>query len=165
MLRVVEVARDDNVIRRKTELGRRAVQIDRRTFARAGNDVRNAMLAAGGAGMTGGLWLVSGVGGALGLVGGAGGRGMYELGVNQLRIEVVKLQVSYKFMLLDQQIDTAKAQRIMASLGERIEELKQRIEIENAINDENSDRVSDLEEKLTLLLSGHEWMEEQELAA
>ena len=165
MLRVVEVARDDNVIRRKTELGRRAVQIDRRTFARAGNDVRNAMLAAGGAGMTGGLWLVSGVGGALGLVGGAGGRGMYELGVNQLRIEVVKLQVSYKFMLLDQQIDTAKAQRIMASLGERIEELKQRIEIENAINDENSDRVSDLEEKLSLLLSGHEWMEEQELAA
>ena len=59
----------------------------------------------------------------------------------------------------------AKAQRIMASLGERIEELKQRIEIENAINDENSDRVSDLEEKLTLLLSGHEWMEDQELAA
>ena len=122
-------------------------------------------LAAGGAGMTGGLWLVSGVGGALGLVGGAGGRAMYELGVNQLRIEVVKLQVSYKFMLLDQQIDTAKAHTVIVSMRQRIEELSEQIDVEKTINDKNSDRVNDLEEKLVTLMSGLEWMKDLELAA
>ena len=115
--------------------------------------------------MTGGLWLVSGVGGALGLVGGAGGRAMYELGVNQLRIEVVKLQVSYKFMLLDQQIDTAKAHTVIVSMRQRIEELSEQIDVEKTINDKNSDRVNDLEEKLVTLMSGLEWMKDLELAA
>jgi len=122
-------------------------------------------VATGGAGMTGGLWLLAGVGGALGGVGGFGGSSLYELGANQVRIEVVKLQATYRLMLLDQQIDTAKAQEVSVSLTQRIEELRAQIEVEEAINDKNSSRVEDLEEKLEALVSGRDWMADMELSA
>lgn len=118
-------------------------------------------LAAGGAGMTGGLWLVAGVGGALGAMGGGGGRALYEIGVNQARNEVIKLQATYKLLLLDNQVDIAKAQRVSIALDGRIGELTKVLVEERAINDENAKRTRDLEAKLDMLISGRDWMADQ----
>lgn len=115
-------------------------------------------LAAGGAGVTGGMWMVSGIGAAMGAVGGGGGRALYEMGAVQVRVEVVKLQVNYRLLLVDQQVDMAKAQAVLASLDQRISEVTDELERERDLNDANSDRIKDVEDKLLALVNGREWI-------
>ena len=119
-------------------------------------------LAAGGAGMTGGVWLVTGVGAATGIVGAGGGRAMYELGADQLRVEVIKLQATYRLLMLDRQLGEAKALAVAEGLDARIAQLEEQIEYERAVNDRNSRRVKDLADKLASLRAGRDWMAEQQ---
>lgn len=117
-------------------------------------------LAAGGAGMAGGVWLVTGVGAATGVMGAGGGRALFELGADQLRVEVIKLQATYRLLLLDEQLGQAKALKVAEGLDARIAELDEQIEYERAINDRNSKRVKALAEKLATLRAGREWVGE-----
>ena len=119
-------------------------------------------LASGGFGVAGGMWLVSGTGATLGLLGAGGSASMYELGVAQTRSELVKLQVTYKLVLLHEHADTAKAQHVIAQLEARERELRAVVEEEKTLNDENACRVGDLEEKLEAVADSIAWMREQE---
>lgn len=119
-------------------------------------------LAAGGAGMAGGMWMVAGAGAALGVVGGGGGIKLFQLGAAQARGELVKLQVTYKLTLLQGQTDMVKAQAVIEDLSGQAEELKATVAEERLLNDENSKRVTDLEETLEALEETIIWMRSQE---
>ncbi|MDF1597040.1 MAG: hypothetical protein P1T08_13250 [Acidimicrobiia bacterium] len=119
-------------------------------------------LAAGGAGMAGGMWMVAGAGAALGVVGGGGGIKLFQLGAAQARGELVKLQVTYKLTLLQGQTDLVKAQAVIEDLAGQAEELKGTVAEERLLNDENSKRVTDLEETLEALEETILWMRSQE---
>ena len=119
-------------------------------------------LAAGGAGMAGGMWLVAGAGAALGAVAGGGGVKLYQLGADQARGELVKLQVTFKLTLLQDQADQAKAQAVVANLAAQAEELKQKVEEERQLNDDNARRVKDLEDTLEALEETILWMRSQD---
>lgn len=119
-------------------------------------------LAAGGAGMAGGMWMVAGAGAALGVIGGGGGMKLFQLGADQARGELVKLQVTFKLTLLQDQADRAKAQAVVTSLAEQAEELKERVEEERGLNDENSRRITDLEATLEAIDETLQWMRAQE---
>ena len=122
-------------------------------------------LAAGGAGMAGGMWLVAGVGVATGLLAAGGGTALYELGSATARGELVKLQITFKLGLLDANRDMAKAQQAIANLGAQADITRATLEEERRLNDENSQRVEDLESTLTDIEEAIAWMErEQETA-
>lgn len=121
-------------------------------------------LAAGGAGMAGGMWLVAAVGATAGVVGGAGGGALFQLGAARARMELVKLQVTFKLAAVDNQVGRLKAQEVLAELNTQLEEMTKLLEEERDLNDENSRRVKDLEETLKALETALEWMEEQEEA-
>lgn len=118
-------------------------------------------LAAGGAGMAGGMWLVAGAGAALGAVAGSGGVKLFQLGADQARGELVKLQVTFKLTLLQNQADQAKAQAVVENLARQAEELKQKVEEERQLNDDNARRVKDLEDTLEALEETIRWMKDQ----
>ena len=67
--------------------------------------------------MAGGMWLVAGAGAALGAVAGGGGVKLFQLGADQARGELVKLQVTFKLTLLQDQADQAKAQAVVENLA------------------------------------------------
>lgn len=118
-------------------------------------------LAAGGAGMAGGVWLVTGVGTALGTLGGIHTRAMMEVGAATLRMELVKLQVSYREQILQTQLHTKKAQEIVRSLAERRDEMTALLAEERELNESNSARLKDMEAKVTALEDAVAWMERE----
>jgi hypothetical protein len=118
-------------------------------------------LALGGAGMAGGMWLVTGVGAAVGLAGGGGGAALLQLGAAQAKVELVKLQVNYKVVLLDTQMQTRKAQEVVKSLTRQRDEVKRLLDEERELNDKNSARVKDMEETLSALEDSLKWMQKE----
>jgi hypothetical protein len=123
-------------------------------------------LAAGGAGMAGGMWLVAGVGAAAGLLAAGGGTALYELGSATARGELVKLQITFKLGLLDANRDMAKAQQAIANLVAQADATRAILEEERRLNDDNAQRVEDLESTLADIEEAIGWMErEQEAAA
>lgn len=122
-------------------------------------------LASGGFGMAGGMWLVAGAGATVGVLGGSTSAMFYELGAAETRAELVKLQVTFRVAVLGAQNDLIKAQTIVSQLIEQEFELRRRLDEERLLNDENSRRVEDFEEKLADLITAREWMQaEQEHA-
>lgn len=122
-------------------------------------------LATGGAGMAGGVWLVTGVGAAAGLISGGGGTALYQLGVAQAESELVKLQVTFKMSILEDQMEDLKAQEVIGSLQDQLAQLQDHLEEEHRLNDENAHRVKDLVKKIEFVEQTIEWMQEQEAAA
>jgi hypothetical protein len=101
-------------------------------------------LAAGGAGMSGGLWLVTGVGAAAGAMGGGSAALLRSMGANELKIELAKLQVSFRQVEAAKLSHIAKAQQIIARLIEQREELERALAEERLLNDTNSKRIKEL---------------------
>jgi hypothetical protein len=122
-------------------------------------------LAAGGAGMAGGMWLVAGVGVAAGLLAAGGGTALYELGSATARGELVKLQITFKLGLLDANRDMAKAQQAIANLVAQADATRTILEEERKLNDDNAQRVEDLESTLADIEEAISWMKREQQAA
>lgn len=118
-------------------------------------------LAAGGAGMAGGMWLVAGAGAAVGAAAGAGGGALFQLGAARARLELVKLQVTFKLTAIDNQVGQIKAQEVMKRLDDELEAMRTIVKEERRLNDENSDRIKQLEQTLDDLESAVAWMHDQ----
>ncbi len=118
-------------------------------------------LALGGAGMAGGMWLVTGVGAATGLALGGGSTMLLQLGAAGVKVELIKLQVNYKEVLLDSQMQLAKAQTIIKSLEKQHREIKQQLEEERLLNEKNSKRIKECEEIIKALEDAIEWMQKE----
>lgn len=116
-------------------------------------------LAAGGAGMAGGLWLVTGTAAAMGGTAVGGGALLHQIGAAGARTELMKLQVTFKEVLLHNQVHGIKAQEAIKSLAEDRDGLKQALEEERELNEENAERVTELEEKIEAFDNAIEWME------
>ena len=115
-------------------------------------------LAAGGLGMAGGLWIVTGAA-AIGIGGMVtGGQILYSMGFAQARLELIKLQVTYKEVLLLNQIETAKAQTVITNLDKDRREIERILAEEKRLNESNSERVKDLEKKLKAIQVSLDWM-------
>jgi hypothetical protein len=116
-------------------------------------------LAVGGLGMAGGMWIVTGVAAAAGggLV--TGGQILYSLGYDQARLELIKLQVTYKEVLLHNQIQTGKAKEAIIQLNADKNELEKILAEEKLLNESNSKRVTDLEKKVEAIKISLKWMD------
>ncbi len=121
-------------------------------------------LAAGGSGMAGGMWLVATGGATVGLVGGGGSTLLYQLGAGEVRSELIKLQVTFRVAILATQADVAHAATVIEGLKATQAELDRALALERDLNDENSERVKSVEEKLLALSRTIEWMDEQRMA-
>ena len=115
--------------------------------------------------MAGGMWLVAGVGVAAGLLAAGGGTTLYELGSATARGELVKLQITFKLGLLDANRDMAKAQQAIQNLIAQADATRTILEEERRLNDDNTQRVEDLESTLTDIEEAIGWMESEQEAA
>lgn len=115
-------------------------------------------LAIGGFGMAGGAWLI--VGGSMLTVGLTGGAALLAMGAAAAKLELVKLQVTFKEVLL---ADQKRAQAAITSLAEHEQEIKHRLEEELALNEKNSLRVKNVEETLRAITDSITWMNDEQL--
>jgi hypothetical protein len=122
-------------------------------------------LAMGGAGMAGGTWLVTGVGAALGGTALGGGRLLFELGAAHARVELIKLQISYKMSVLENQAQLAKSQAVITKLVEEKQNLAETLADERYLNEENAQRLKDLEATITAIENAITWMQKTGNAA
>jgi hypothetical protein len=111
------------------------------------------------------MWLVAGVGVAAGLLAAGGGTALYELGSATARGELVKLQITFKLGLLDADRDMAKAQQAIANLVSQEDATRTILEEERELNDDNAQRVEDLEATLADIEEAIAWMEREQRAA
>ena len=118
-------------------------------------------LALGGAGMAGGLWLVTGVGAAVGLGVGGGSTLLLQLGAAGAKVELAKLQVCYKEVLIGDQLQLRKAQETIRKLMENKAKIERILEEERSLNDKNTQRLKDIEETLEALDNAIDWMKEK----
>ena len=118
-------------------------------------------LAAGGAGMAGGLWLVTGTSAVVGGTALSGGALLHQIGAAGARVELTKLQVTYKEVLLQNQMHVIKAQEAVKKLSSERDQLKKMLKEERDLNDKNASRVQEVEEKLKAIESSMQWMEEE----
>jgi len=115
-------------------------------------------LALGGMGMAGGLWLVTGAGAIGGIMLGGGGAMLVQLGSGAAKVELVKLQVSFKEITLSGQVDRAISQNAILKLLEEQNELKLKLEEEQSLNDKNSSRIKEIESILETMDKSINWM-------
>ena len=116
-------------------------------------------LAMGGAGMAGGMALVVGVGGVGGGVLVGGGSLLLQLGAANAKVELVKLQTTYKLTLLATQGQVAKAQAVTKSLVQQKKEIEKKLEEERALNEKGSRRLKDLEATVQAVEDALAWIE------
>jgi hypothetical protein len=127
-----------------------------------GLGVLGGMAGAGtGSLMSGGMWLVAQVGAATGALAGAGGSLLYEMGAAQAQNEIIKLQVTYKLILVDLQRNDALALEVLGLLDDRVAELEAALDNERDFSEPGSARITDMEATLGSLVGATEWMDEQ----
>ena len=114
--------------------------------------------------MAGGMAVVTGVGAAAGFAGISGAALMMELGAARSRAELIKLQVAYKEVLLHNQADTAKAQLVIKDLAAQLDELREQLDVERALNDRNANRLKELEKTIEAVERSLDWMKKQRAA-
>ncbi len=117
-------------------------------------------LAIGGMGMAGGMWVVAGTGATIGLLSAGGVPLLLEIGAATAKIEIIKLQVRYKEVLLANQMHLAKSQEVIVSLAQQRDAIARRLDQERELNEKNAQRVQDIEEKLEVLENALKWMKE-----
>jgi hypothetical protein len=118
-------------------------------------------LAAGGAGMAGGMAVVAGTSAAVGGAAFSGASVMHSLGAAGAREELVKLQTTYKAVLLHSQQDQAKARKVVKQLAQQQATLEEDLARERTLNDDNAQRVKNLEKTIEHIERSLEWMKEQ----
>ena len=122
-------------------------------------------LAAGGAGMAGGLYLVTGTAIAVGGTAMGGGAFLVQLGAAGAKAELVKLQTSYREVLLHNQSQTKKAAEAIRALEKDRREVQDTLEKERELNEKNAARLKDLEATVEALDNAIEWMKNEKGAA
>ncbi len=107
---------------------------------------------------TGGMWFVGQSAAVAGGLSASMGSVLYDMGAANAQREIIKLQVTYKLILLDLQRNSAAALEVTTSLNERLQELESRLEEERGLNDPESDRITDLEATAEALEHAQSWM-------
>lgn len=102
-------------------------------------------LAVGGSGVAGGMALIAGCGGAVGGLGMGGATALWNAGYAAALGELVKLQVTYKEILLRSQLREMRAADVVDSLLQQREELEKRLAEEKSLNDDKAARIKELE--------------------
>ncbi len=122
-------------------------------------------LAIGGMGMAGGMWIVTGVAAAVG--GGVlgGGTFLLNLGAAQAKVELVKLQMNYKLVLLENQVQRAKTQEVIRGLTAQRAAIAAELAFERELNEKNSARLKNMEETLRAVEDALGWIKDQTSAA
>ncbi|MDT0631398.1 hypothetical protein [Rubrivirga litoralis] len=121
-------------------------------------------LAAGGAGMAGGLYLVTGTAIAVGGTAMGGGAFLIQLGAAGAKAELVKLQTSYREVLLHNQLHTKKASEAIRALEKDRQEVQETLDKEQKLNEKNSARLKDLEATVEALDNAIKWMKSEKAA-
>lgn len=119
-------------------------------------------LAAGGAGIAGGMTLLSVGGGAVGGLAFGGASALWSAGYAAALSELVKLQVSYKEVLLRTQLRCLQASDVIEELLRQRDELKVKLDEERDRNDVGAARVKDLERIDQGYADAIAWMKEQQ---
>ena len=121
-------------------------------------------LALGGSGMAGGIWIVTGAAATIG--GGAFGGGtlLLQVGEANAKIELLKLQVSYREGLLRTQAELGKAQSVITGLETRRKEIEAKLEEEAELNDKNAHRIKELAAILLAVEDSLKWIKKQKAA-
>lgn len=122
-------------------------------------------LAAGGAGIAGGMALVTSVGAAVGGVGAGGATALWSAGYAAALSELVKLQVSYKEVLLRAHLREGVAARIIEDLAQQLEDVRARVGEETALNDSGAPRLEEFEKIEQGYVDTIAWLKKQEAAA
>jgi len=122
-------------------------------------------LAIGGMGMAGGMWIVTGVAAAVG--GGmlGGGTLLLNLGAAQAKVELVKLQMNYKLVLLENHVQQAKTQQVIRGLAAQRDAIAAELADERKLNEKNSARLKDMEETLRAVEDALGWIKDLSDAA
>lgn len=115
-------------------------------------------LAAGGLGMAGGLWIVTGLSATVAGVVSTGAQLFRSMGSDQARGELIKLQVSFKAVLLQRPEEAVEAVKVLNKDGSDIEDF---LKIEMGLNESDSTRVKDLKLKLKAIQNSIKWMNSQ----
>ena len=102
-------------------------------------------LALGGTGMAGGLIAVTAGGGAVGGAGLGGAVALWNAGYAAAVTELVKLQVSYREVLLRAQLREGEAASVIERLNAQIEALNKQLETERGLNDPGAKRIEEME--------------------
>jgi capsule polysaccharide export protein KpsE/RkpR len=89
---------------------------------------------------------------------------MMEIGAARSRAELVKLQVTYKEVLLRNQADAAKAQLVVRDLARQHEELGAQLDEERTLNDANATRLKELKQTVEAVERSLAWMKKQRAA-
>jgi hypothetical protein len=121
-------------------------------------------LALGGFGMAGGMWIVAGTAATFGATVLGGGTLLLQLGAAQVKIELLKLQVSYREVLLLTQTELGKAKKVIANLESQRAEIDLKLKEECALNDDNAHRIRELESILLAVDDSLKWIKEQKAA-
>ena len=109
----------------------------------------------------GGVWLVAQAGASAGAFAGAAGSILYGLGAGAAQNEVIKLQVTYKMILVDMQRNDAAKLDVLTSLDERIMQVEWLLSDHLEISDPDSSEVKSLEDTIGMLRNADSWMQEQ----
>jgi len=106
--------------------------------------------------MAGGTWLI--VGGAVIIAGASGGATLLAIGPAAAKLELVKLQVTFKEVLLE---NPTLAQQAIQSLRSHQKEIKETLEQERHLNEKSARRVKDVEQTLQAVIVSASWMEKK----
>lgn len=118
-------------------------------------------LALGGGGMAGGMALLTTMGAGVGAVGLGGATALWNAGYAAAVTELVKLQVSYREILLRGHLREHVAAQVIEELVAQREELRRKIVDEKALNDSGAQRVKELERIERGYDDAIDWLEEQ----
>jgi predicted RNA-binding protein with EMAP domain len=87
-----------------------------------------------------------------------------QLGAATVKLELMKLQVSYKENVLGGHVDRKKSQEVIKQLVRQLDELRKAQADERELNDRNSFRLKEMAAKVTALEDAIKWMRSQEAA-
>ncbi len=118
-------------------------------------------LALGGQSMAGGLWILTATHAGGSFVGAGSSQLLLQLTPTNARTELVKLQVSYKEMLLGNGEQVKRAREVLKLLAERRDEIKEQIEEERGLNERSSHRIGDMKETLAAVEKSLKWMKKE----
>ncbi len=106
--------------------------------------------------MAGGTWLV--VGSSVLLAGLSGGAALLAVGPAAAKIELVKLQVTFREVFLADQKLSNEAQNVITSLLTHRDEISATLEEERSLNEKQAKRVKEIEETLQAINDAVAWM-------
>lgn len=118
-------------------------------------------LAIGGLGMAGGMGVVTGSATAIAVLGAGGSQFLLQLGAANAKIELIKLQVNYKEVVLGTQTQVKKVQEVIKKLIKQRDKIKNQLEEERKLNEENSNRIQEIKATLMALEDSIKWMGKQ----